>query len=132
KPATEIAARCAKRQHTRSRQEMIQRLFFNGIDTKPAAASISGQHHLIADPLPNETESALSFVELAKPRTEAALNASIRQHRPPAPGIIRFPQLCDHCRQYRLRDPGIQQLKAAANGSDYSGSVNDTISFAAR
>jgi hypothetical protein len=38
--------------------------------------------------LPNETKSALSFVELAKPRTYSAFNATVGQHCPPAPGII--------------------------------------------
>jgi hypothetical protein len=38
--------------------------------------------------LPNETKSALAFVELAKSRTKPAFNAPIRQLRPPSPRII--------------------------------------------
>src|SRR5205823_4253832 len=95
KPATEIASRCAEREHARSRQKMVQRFLFNGIDTKPAAPAIGGQHHPIVDPLPNETKSALAIAELAKPRTKPALNAPIRQYRPPATGIIGLGQRCD-------------------------------------
>src|SRR6266480_3847749 len=69
KPATEIAARCTKRQYTRSRQEMVERFLFNRIDAKSAAPAISGQHHPIAHSLPNETKPALALVQFTKPRT---------------------------------------------------------------
>src|SRR4029450_3291862 len=129
KPAAEIASGRAEREHARARQKMVQRFLLNRIDTKPAAAAIGGQHHPIADPLPNETKSALAIVELAKPRTQSALNALIRQHRPPAARIIRLRHLCDHSRQYRSGNLRMQELK---QGSDYNGNANDTISFAAR
>jgi hypothetical protein len=82
---------------------MVQWLLLDRIDAKSAAPSIGGQDHAVAHPLPNETESALSFVELAKSRTKPALYAPVRQHRPPPPGIIRLPQLCDHCLAISLR-----------------------------
>jgi hypothetical protein len=57
---------------------MIQRFLFNRIDTKPAAPAISRQDHPIAYALPDKTKSALSFIQLAKSRTQAALDTPIR------------------------------------------------------
>lgn len=75
---------------------MIQRFLFNRIDTKPAAPAISRQHHSIVCALSDKTKSALSVMQFAKSRTEPALDAPIRQHHPPATGIIRLCQRCDH------------------------------------
>src|SRR5215510_7399280 len=76
---------------------MIQRLLLNRIDTEPAAPPVGGQHHSIPYPLADETKPALAFIQLAKPRTKAALDAAVREHHPPASGVIRLPQLRDHC-----------------------------------
>src|SRR4029453_19320876 len=62
KPATKIASSCTEREHARPRQKMVQRFLFDWINTKAATPTIGGQHHLIAQPLPDETKSALSFV----------------------------------------------------------------------
>jgi hypothetical protein len=72
------------------------RFLFNRIDTKAAAPAISRQHHSIPCALPNKTKSALALIELAKSRTEPALDAPIRQHHPPATGKIGLCQRRDH------------------------------------
>src|SRR5438093_5175796 len=77
KPAAKIAPRGAEREHACSRQKMIQRFLFNGIDTKSAAPAISRQNHSIARTLPNETEPTLTIIKFAKSRTKPALNAPI-------------------------------------------------------
>src|SRR5438874_3147124 len=74
---------------------MIQGFLFNRIDTKTAAATVSAQHHSIADALPYKAEAALSFIQLTKARTESAFDTTIRQHRPPPTGIIGLCQT-DH------------------------------------
>src|SRR5206468_8654136 len=96
KPAAEIASSRAEQQHARSRQKMIQRFLLNGVDAKPAAPAISCEHHSVTNSLPNETESALAFIEFAEPRTQPTLDPTIRQHLPPTPWIIGLSQLCDH------------------------------------
>ena len=121
---------------------MVQRFLFDRIDAKPAAPAIGCEHHPIAHTLPNETKPALPFVQLAESRTQSALNAPVRQLRPPSTGIIGLCQLCDHCRQYRSGNPSIQgktpqpqpahSTSLRTSSSCYSGSANDTISFAAR
>jgi hypothetical protein len=67
---------------------MVQRFLFNRIDAKPAAPAIRGHNHPIAQSLPDETESALAFVELTKSRAQPAFDAPIWQHRPPATHLI--------------------------------------------
>jgi hypothetical protein len=62
---------------------MVQRFLFYRIDTEPAAPAISCEQHSVTNSLPNETESALAFIEFAEPRTQTALDAPIRQHHPP-------------------------------------------------
>ena len=106
KSAAEIASSGAKREDARPRQKMAQRFLLDWIDTKPGAPAISGEHHLIAHALPNETKSSLPFIKLAKSRTDAALNAPIRQHRPPSTGIIRLRQ--------HLHHPTVATLSSAA------------------
>src|SRR5438067_1285256 len=69
KPATKIASSRAEREHARPGQKMVQRFLFNWIDTKPAASPVRRQQQSIAQPLPNETKSALPVVQLAKSRT---------------------------------------------------------------
>jgi hypothetical protein len=75
---------------------MVQRFFLNRINTKPAAPAIGSQHYPILNALPNETKSALAFLQFAKARTQLALDAPVGQHRPPARRMIRLTQLCDH------------------------------------
>src|SRR5438132_14168376 len=75
---------------------MIQRFLLDRIDTKSAASAVGRQHHPIANSLTHKAKSALSFVQLAKPRTEPALDAALRQQDPPATRIVRLCQLSDH------------------------------------
>src|SRR4029077_12085867 len=98
KPAAKVASGCAEGKHARAWQKMVQRLLLNRIDAEPAAPTVRGQHDSIAHALPNETESALSFVQLAKTRTYPAFDTPIGQHRPPATWIIRLSQLRHHLR----------------------------------
>ena len=86
-PAAEIASRRAKRQHTRARQKMVERLFFNRIDAEPAAPTVGREHHLVAGPLPDKAEAALVLLQLAETRTQPAFHPAVRQQGPP-PGRI--------------------------------------------
>src|SRR5881628_3136132 len=90
---------------------MIQRFLLNGVDAKPAAPAISCEHHSVTNSLPNETESALAFIEFAEPRTQPALDPPIRQHLPPTPWIIGSSQLCDHWPAISLRKSATQKKK---------------------
>jgi hypothetical protein len=90
---------------------MVQWFLFNRIDAKPAAPTIGRERHPIAHALPNETKSALSFVELAKSRTKAALDAAVREHHPPASRVIGLRQLCDHLPAISLKNSGMQRRK---------------------
>ena len=47
KPATEIATGRTKREHTRSRQKMVQRFFLDRINTESAASAISSEQYSI-------------------------------------------------------------------------------------
>jgi hypothetical protein len=88
KTAPKIAASRSKGKDCSSWQEMVQRLFLDRIDTESATSAISSQNHFITQSLPDETETALSFVQFTKTRTELAFNAAVRQHSPPSTGII--------------------------------------------
>src|SRR4029077_1377859 len=77
---------------------MVQRLFLDWIDTEPAASSVSREHDSVIHALPDETKSTLTFVQLAKARTEPALNSRVRQHCPPSRVIIGLRELCEHVR----------------------------------
>jgi hypothetical protein len=71
-------------------------VFFNRINTKPAAPAKRGQHYPIADALTHKTKPALTIVQLAETGTQSAFDASVWQHLPPTAWIIRLPPLCDH------------------------------------
>jgi hypothetical protein len=89
---------------------MVQRFLLNGIDTKSAAAAISREHHPVAQALAHEAESALPVIQLAKPRTQPALDAPVQQHRPPAAGIIRLPQFRDNCSTISFRNQSLHTV----------------------
>ena len=69
---------------------MIQRFFLDRVNAETAATAISREHDLTADAPANKTKTALALIELAKARAQAALDASIRQRRPPASGVVGF------------------------------------------
>src|SRR6476620_10936193 len=94
--ATEIAARSAERQDTATRQKMIERLFLDGVRAEAAASSVSRQLHRIAGSPADKTESALAIVELAKAWAQTALDPSVRQHGPPARGVMGLGYRIEH------------------------------------
>ena len=76
---------------------MVQRFLLDGINAEAAAAAVGREHHLSADALADETKAALAVVELAEARTQAAFDASVRQQRPPAAGVIGFASSWSSC-----------------------------------
>ena len=82
--ATEVAAGRPEGQHRRSRQEVIQRLFLDRIDTETAGAAITGQHDLPVLASPHEAEAALALVQFAQARTQITLDAPVIQSVPVA------------------------------------------------
>src|SRR5438552_10878123 len=95
---------------------MVQRLLFDRIDTKPTAPTVGGQHHSIAHALTHETKSALPFVQLAKPRTQLALDTPIRQHHPPASRVIRLRQPSNHLYAISLRNQSLHAARKTQKG----------------
>ncbi len=69
KTAAEIAAGGSKGEHTSSRQEVVQRFFLDRVDAESAAATIGRQHDSVFQAFANKTETALAFIQFAKPRT---------------------------------------------------------------
>jgi hypothetical protein len=67
---------------------MIQRFLFNRINSKTTGPTITGHDKLVIQILPDEAQTTLVFVQLAKPRTEIALNTAI---------IQAVPIACFHC-----------------------------------
>ena len=65
---------------------MIQRLLFYGINTKAAAASVSGQDDAVPAVLAHKTKPALPIAKPAQSRAEVALNPPVSQPVPPLPG----------------------------------------------
>jgi hypothetical protein len=82
--AGEIASGRAERQHRRTRQEVVQRLFLDGIDAKPAGAAIGGQYHLIAGTGTHETQAALPFMEPAEAGAKVTLQTAVVNRVPVA------------------------------------------------
>ena len=68
---------------------MIQWLFLNRVDAKPAGAAIGGQHHRITHPLAHEAQPLLPCMQLAFAWTQIALDAPIRQGMPPLRRVRR-------------------------------------------
>jgi hypothetical protein len=96
KAAAEIATGCSEGEHAGSGQEVVERFLLDGIDTEPAAAAIGGQDNPIVQTLSNKTEPSLAFVNLAKARTEPALQTPIRKGVPPSTGIVGFSHRRSH------------------------------------
>jgi hypothetical protein len=60
--AAEVAAGSPKREHSGPREEMVQWLFLNWINTKSTTTAISRQNYPVTDALTHETETALALV----------------------------------------------------------------------
>src|SRR5690606_23871745 len=86
-PAPEVAPRRSERQDARAGQEVIERLFLDGIDAKARRAAVAGQDHLAVEVLAHEAKSPLARLEVAVARAQVALNASVLARVPPAPGV---------------------------------------------
>src|SRR5688572_17767046 len=57
--------------------KMIERLLFDRIEHEAAAATVSGEHDLIAGAHSNETHAALSVGERAEPRADVTLDPPV-------------------------------------------------------
>ncbi len=65
---------------------MVERFFFNRVDTEPTRATVADELDFVIDSLPYVTKSALSFAQVTVPRAEVALEASVFQ-LVPVPGF---------------------------------------------
>ena len=68
---------------------MVERFFFNRVDTKTGGAAVGSQDYLVADVLPNKTGATLAFMQFAVARAKIALDARrfafyVRKCVPPA------------------------------------------------
>jgi hypothetical protein len=84
--ARQVAASGAEGQDRRARQEVIERLLLDRIDAKTGRAPIGRKYDLIALPRAHEAQAALAFVQFAIARADIALDATILQRVPIAPG----------------------------------------------
>ncbi|MFZ1615635.1 MAG: hypothetical protein WAT51_15780, partial [Holophaga sp.] len=60
KLAAQVAACRAEGKHRGTGKKMIERLFFNGIDAKPAGSPVGKQHYGTIPIAPHKTEPALA------------------------------------------------------------------------
>ena len=79
----QVAASRPEGQNTGSREEMVQRLLLNGVDTEARAASVRRQHHLAAAVFTNETKTSIAWLEIAGSWAQVANHASIFGVMPP-------------------------------------------------
>jgi hypothetical protein len=82
--AGEVAAGGAKRQHRRAGQEVVQRLFLDGIDAKAARAAVAVELDLVRFAAAHVAQAALAFAQAAGARAQVALDAAIGQAVPVA------------------------------------------------
>src|SRR6516164_5576276 len=83
KAAAEIAAGGAKAQDASAGQKMVQRFFFNGIDSETGRCAVAERIKFTADVLTNVTEAGLAIAQTAETRTQRAENLSIAFCLPP-------------------------------------------------
>jgi hypothetical protein len=87
--AGQIASGRAERKHRASGQEVVERFLLDGVDAEAGRPSVRRQHHRIVHARAHEARAALPLVQLAIARAEIALDASILETVPPAPGVMR-------------------------------------------
>lgn len=75
--ARQIATRRTKTQDRRSRQEMIEGLFLNRVDAKPAGSTICSEDDLVIFSRPDKAEPPLPLSQFAVARAHVTLNASV-------------------------------------------------------
>ena len=72
KAAAEIAAGGAKAKHTGPGQEMIQRLFFDGIDGEAGRCAVAERIESATDVLTDVAETSLTVPQATEARTQGA------------------------------------------------------------
>jgi hypothetical protein len=85
--AGEVAAGGAEGEDAAAGVEMVERLFFDGVDAEAGGAAVGGELHGAIDHLADKAGAALAFVQLAVARAKVALDAAIGQRVPPAAGV---------------------------------------------
>ncbi len=86
--AAHVAARGTHGKHARARQEMVQRLFFDGIDLQRSGCRISEAVELAALIRADKAKAALPFPDVAVPGTQIAMHAPLGHGLPPA-GLVQ-------------------------------------------
>src|SRR5207302_2273269 len=84
KEAAHIATSRAKRKNLRAGQEMIQRLLFDGINLQSRGRGVAQAIELASLVYANKTEAALPLANVAVPRAQIAVHASVWLRLPPA------------------------------------------------
>ena len=90
KATAQIATRCAKGKNRSPRIKVIQGLFFDGIDAKPAALAVRGEHHGVVDVLAYKTKASLIWADFAEARAQVTLQSTIVQAMPKTPWVGSF------------------------------------------
>ena len=72
KATAEIATGGAKAQHAGSGQEMIQGLFFDGINGEAGGCAVAERIKFTADVLTDVAETGLAFAQATETRTQGA------------------------------------------------------------
>jgi len=80
---TETEDRCAG-------EKMMERLFFDRINTETCGLAVACGYKFSAHILPDVAKSALPFTDSAKSRTKSAGNFSLFAGMPPARGMYLF------------------------------------------
>jgi hypothetical protein len=86
----QVAAGGAEGKDAAAGVEMVERLFFDGVDAEAGGAAVGGELHGAIDHLADKAGAALAFVQLAVARAEVALDAAIGQSVPPAGRVVGF------------------------------------------
>jgi hypothetical protein len=68
---------------------VVERLLLDRIDAEPARTPIRGEDDLVASPSPHEAKTALALEQPTGPRAEVALQLTIVESMPVAPGHLR-------------------------------------------
>ena len=72
KATAEIATGGAKAQHPGPGQKMIQRLFFDGIDSKTGGCAVAERIEFASDILADVAETGLAVAQTTEARTQSA------------------------------------------------------------
>jgi hypothetical protein len=81
--------------------------FFYRVDAKAAGSTVGLEHHAVALAGAHETQSTLTFTQLAGTRTDIALDAAVAEDMPVAGGMRVAGSLID---VFHALEPGGKQL----------------------